>query len=194
MGFPVPHCVSITKPHKWCGFFSRSAYLSLTPKYIPTKETISVNSLASDILRWHWLSRYHVLKTKTFENKSFYWPTESEMIFYTNMMRYFHFSGTPFVKQLEWLNLVWRKNNNVDSSFFYFSEWINDLLNTSCWGRGGFFSLFFFSFLFTIHPQGLHAWLSSHWGHWKKLTARANDFSDGFHSQEFWIPLLNKKG
>ena len=76
--------------------------------------------------------------------------SESENIFYADI------SGTCFVKQVEWLKLVWRsfpgsgEYNDVHSWLFYFSEWINDLLNATCWDRDGF--LFFFS----LPPRSLH--------------------------------------
>lgn len=104
MGFPMPHCVSITKPHKLCGFSAPSAYWSHARKYFPGQRDHFVDSCCRwgrrDSLRTfnerppavplvEHANRSHLLQIKAIKNSKRNLSVWEVCVFCANIVRQF---------------------------------------------------------------------------------------------------------
>lgn len=104
MGFPMPHCVSITKPHKLCGFSAPSAYWSHARKYFPGQRDHFVDSCCRwgrrDSLRTfnerppavplvEHANRSHLLQIKVIKNSERLLSVGEVCVFCANIVRQF---------------------------------------------------------------------------------------------------------
>ena len=161
MGFPMPHCVSITKPHKLCGFSAPSAYWSNARKYFPSQRDRFINSCCRrgrrDSLRTfnrqhpavslvEHANRIHLLQIKAIKISKRNLPV---YVFCANIVRQFSLfcKAGGLIESHEGLSPAVEN----DSWFFSFIEWMNDSLNTTC--RDRVFCLFVF---YNSPPRSLH--------------------------------------